>query len=41
MDKPLEDFSRSVRQGRNDVLVYIAPDDPEGNYPRFRLLRSV
>jgi hypothetical protein len=37
-----ENFLESVRQGRNDVrLVYIAPDDPEGAYPRFRLLRSV
>jgi hypothetical protein len=34
-------FLEGVRHGRNDVrLVYIAPDDPDGDYPRFRLLRS-
>ena len=37
-----ESFLESVRQERDDVrLIYVTPDDVEGDHPRFRLLRSV
>ena len=37
-----ESFLESVRQVRDDVrLIYVTPDDVEGDHPRFRLLRSV